>query len=1304
DIALSLPVALSPNAHTSDDFYDQSVKRAEAAFSQASALWSNNLSLNGYPSAQAGKKALYQAMADIYFKASQFVVRPSGDLKGIDSRLGQAVDYLGKSVTVLKEIGDPNGTLYGRLKDQLIQAREVWKKVQTSDKAKKIQLYQQASKLFFGGAVQWLSDYSSAQANFLIGEVHYESASKTVEKWDSDNKVAVDNWLVQWNSVEISNTSNLQDLVKLFSGWANVCSNALADYTQALDAFDQLNDTLMAYLTTEQSRAVALSVKQLSDIQKLLGILNNAAKAWADAANLAIANPEDEGRLSQAQISIAQALALFNQADLQSSLMESKLFLSLKTAQQGKQKSFSILAQQAWVYTSRRLAQLLEQQVTLDPMKKGLIYRYYLQAFSYRNSVPPKIAADIQSHLEKVDLKAQAQQAIAYAHQQTNWSQEGTSSYTSKAYQAWHTALTASFAAYSLWKTSQGKLFNGARELYVQALQEASRLFSRNIPSAYDPGLISALLGYRLYLLYGLENNNAGQAEALVSMIKDPLQSYFKDGMNFLAVAQSQAQGYDKQIKAQQNLIGWVGRYNSLLEEQQNIINDYESFYDPGLSVELFLTKPILNGSNTTYSTQLLSPSVSIVIASPETETAHLYELKGNEARTQAQAASGKEDYVLSQKKHEEAKDAYHQALTIYNQLGMQDKAQNLALTYQQESILSYADALYRSIVPIGSDESLFNVTVYARYLLSPYTQQLPEHFEKPPALEQLLAAIKKPSTTQEWCSLLSEHKDLENNLILFAMALYLYSALTANNLTNALSGSDYYTVLTGATTADKFTDQTVKDYISSAQDYGEKLQDLVYNGITYKGKNYKSCLFPYEKDQKESFITLNKPMTAIPEVLGNAWDPTALSYYTLAQQTYQKGDDTDSVQKMEHKRAVSYLSHAYSLLLKVDFMLDKQIDPELLSLIDDPQERDILQKTKKALSEKSTEITDTLKQAMETFDDYYAVVLSDLFQVSAVVMPEITQHIGKFAYNGGDILRSFLRGDPSSDTYQNYLAKSDSMYMMAYGAYAQTKLSDQVIKTAQQNSALWKEAAESFIERKQYLRALGYLKKAQQPYANLVSDGYLTQALAQQALEPLLNIFTETIFKNGTNSLIDYMASNNPSGDSQDVAKSLQERSKLADALMFYGAIPTTAQTLYYDKSKETELVKTATDQIQAYVVSYLQEKGNTVSGDSSLEKMLSDLLLELPIKELESFISTAYATFAANLEVKDKHDSGIAAIIVWSNKLFSTLSTLYIQRYLAGEMPEQQFIDLMNAIKFANNDLLFPPDQVVGSWQGSQ
>jgi hypothetical protein len=268
---------------------------------------------------------------------------------------------------------------------------------------------------------------------------------------------------------------------------------------------------------------------------------------------------------------------------------------------------------------------------------------------------------------------------------------------------------------------------------------------------------------------------------------------------------------------------------------------------------------------------------------------------------------------------------------------------------------------------------------------------------------------------------------------------------------------------------------------------------------------------------------------------------------------------------------------------------------------------------------------------------------------------------------------------------------------MMAYGAYAQAQSPTLVVQMGEKDGLLWYDVAQAFIAQKNYLRALGYLKKAQQPYANLASDSYLSQVALQQALEPVQTTFMETVFKNGTDNLIRYYKAYSPQAVSD-----MQMKSLLVDALMFYLAITDTADPLYYDQSQRTMWLNAGKERVATYLASQPQTATSVGS------------LFSLPPEQIETFITKAYAAFAAPLadgkRDPEEHDKAVGTIVAWAQDLFSALSAVYIQQYLPDEkylddpqMHVDQFNDLMNAIKFANNDLLFPPEQVIGAWEGT-
>ncbi len=1331
DLVAQLPVPTQGGQNLDDAYYAHRIAVAKDYFDRAQAVWSSELTVYGYPNQQAARRALYQNLGTLYFYAAQNALMTMGldSEKDIKDTITRASADFGQAATLYFASADPQLTAlaqsYNNFATNLQAGAQAWDAAQHAQAIhQQITLYQQAYTALFAGNAQWLAQRADRLHKIAQGSQASLQGSLTLSSFIKKYQASLKSYYTALTSTQQQEGIS-EFALNFFSDLAAACSDAYTAYQQALGFYNQaLESSATVGILLEHAHVVRLTqlVAHITSAQIVLDNLGQGGTILAQALAGLIAQPANSALIRSTQATVSQIIRNnFQRADAHYNDNPVLSFYRTLRSATKPTMTITVLVQQLVAAVYQELAAQIAAQPR-TPVTQALLYSYYVYAYAY-NQTP-----ELLDKLKESNALGRAQEALAVAQKQTDWASTASSelAYTSPADQAWQEALIRCFVAYSIWASTRGTYFSGARELYLQCIQKYAHAVEQYAPVDADPILTAAFLRYRAYVVYAAEKNQAQQAH-MISLIQPAVHALFNQAQDLkkqaTQVSQISQAGYTAQIQAQKKLISWgTVRYQRALTLQNKALSDQQTV-TPQLATQevLILQEPQIatDGSITFTTGPASSSTLSLVLSNPTITLANVYKAQG--------------DFERLQNNHEAAAQAYAQAQTLY---GSQPDpfTPSISQLWRTESILAYADALYKSVVGFAPNTTEFTgFTVYARYFLSPYLQVIPQqNFSMPEALRTLWAQIS-PAPSQEQCIKIAQNSNLLNNLILLAMALYMHNALMANGLASTLSPTDYYAVLLGQDTG--VASQSIQEYSTQARDYGQRLRRLITMGIDWQGSKLKTCLLLYNPQQNlEYLLYLNKPVTIIPEVVNaTIWEPTALSYYTLAASTYTQGGDAQAAARMQQQENIAYLSHAYTLKKKIDAVLGREKDQNLLGLITSgPEELALLTQLRTTLiGPLPTSLTPHLINALEIALDYYGAVISDMTQLTASPSSMISFFTGQAYEEPADFLRSYLIGDPQQSQYQAYVTQINTSYLFAQTAYTQANRLDAAALVGQKRADLFEHIGDLFMSKQDYLTAAPYYRSAQNAYQLLVLENIMTQAALQAAQNKLQLKIMEAEFKAATAYVRTYHDQRTgtitvrlSTGALEQLSfEQLQQRyqegqaggqidpaeytayttlqSTLLDALIYYQSVTMLAQGLSTNSNPTAQ----ERAQWQEVLTTYLKQQTILPPGTTITDVLArTSGFTSITSEQLASFLNDGYTFLTTPLRQTQvtaaDYARALGAFILWTNSIIEALSTWYITDYLGGVAQDQQIADLLSALTVEQNQLFAPADQYLGAF----
>jgi len=1017
----------SSNTLTADN-----ITQAGQYYTAAKALWSKDLTIPGYDSADDALTKITSAVGTIYLAGVQnafnsMKIEPTiqtlTDVIGAQSPnrvlLTQATQYLqtlAQIYTGIDELSDLQAnnsalatslTQAGSALDSALQETTVFN--QAADAANT------AVPLLRAGGAAWYADHVDRIARLVTGDYYTNLAQGLMATFANTYKQRLDTLNKVITTTDTSNQDNLSDFFNALMAACGIndttdssptfgYENAAAFYQGAEAAAESPFSN--GPLITQAQLAQATAGAQMTDITNLATPCGNAAQLVAGAlASLFGSTPSD---VYSAQIAITQALPLAKQSDAAYKALKKTLGPSQATnllpfyALFPNSSLEDFIAQYA-AHVFRTLAE--------NSTDTTVAAEYYLAAFSYNQYLTSAVQTDITNKLKNfTSIVTSAQTSLQAAQSQDSDYQNQKTPVDDTLLGAWNTALTQCLAVYTMSTVTSEPDFAKGADLYPQCLQ--AYLKSYALANQTDPTL-AAVLNYRLYLYTTVAQSKEAAAPILktISGLVEPLFTAAESALKTAnGTGNTQAQddasfkaiiaAYTALLTAQNNLDSLAAASATALQDQVRATPTATSSLTP--LIEKSSNTSSAASAKTSYSSKLLANSKSITIPDITTSLAQTYQKYGDWALNQA--INAQQDSTLLAAKtcgipqdfNGTAMTAYSEAAQNYQAAGNTQLATQMQALSSQEQMLYGADIIGNALEAAAPDASLFSTYLgddwpaYAQYFLNPWILPLPTDGSLSDA-EATLTGDQTTNTT---------------NLINLSAAFYLYRHLQADGAFNGFSSAGYDLLDAVGNTKDSFGDYT--SYVKDAQEYKADITSWVKAGLALPDTTTVKTLLSYytPAGKAPGLISCNLPVPAIPQTTSQPVDPTALMFYTSAFNQYSSFNGTDSRQlqyvqskltSIKKSITSSYVSEAYGLVQKISYMLGGTVNPQLIKLlIADKEEADTLNKYKTnftAITQNSSNITSLddssdqvsmLADGISLLQDYYALAVTLVDTVAA--------------------------------------------------------------------------------------------------------------------------------------------------------------------------------------------------------------------------------------------------------------------------------------------------------------------------------
>ncbi len=813
--------------------------------------------------------------------------------------------------------------------------------------------------LLSAGFALWLSQHIRDVADLLAAQFFAQSAPKVFDPLTQYYKrlSALEDVI---NTIDIQTSDNLSDF---FSALASV---DVTNYENAIQYYGDASKTSLASKPSLTSAQIALVQKgQLLYPEALDEILINLQTGSSSLAS-ALKNLKGTPGLSdmqEAHQQVLTALTSFAAADNGYIAWQANAGAQASTIlplyQAVPDQSFSTFVAQYMIHYYRVLAAPLQS----DDSKQALFDQYYVYANALATQTPYQVSPEVKNQISSL---IQSRPSVITTASKSLQKAQG-----SDAIQDWQSALSATLAVYTAWASgNQDPHFEDGPGLYLECLQ--CFINSKNLAAFQDQNITKVLLLYRLYLLVSASSNIKSNAAATCYSSQDPetilkditalIKPFLDDGAQNVTAASSPKldpnTGYATSLQALNNLYSWQTQAESLVDGCQQALSDQKAA-TPSQSGKALLERTGTQGScvtsydAVTYDSPLIAGSSPVQLDNVALTLAQLNEKQAEWAVQQAAldkpaTLNSGDTCMLNTGFHGIAWAAYGEAQNYYNLACQSDKAAQMGQMNAAELVLLNADLHGNFIIPVAPDTSVFSPfllntsTAYARYFMSPCLMPIPNVPLVPTTIFTNKTAIL----------------DL-------AAALYLYQHLTAAGQ----SLEDYLIPVQNKNYST--TDDTQAKIIKDAQAYRDQLTQWTTTGFTLpSGQTVKTSLEYYAPDPAtQMLVYCNLPILPLPAQTDakQALDPTASTEYGSAIPSYTSfiaahSDNTlfatqvayakDRVDALKKALAQTYLSEAYMIFMKANYMIGQKVDQSLITLVTiDAQEQQALESAKTQLA-----------------------------------------------------------------------------------------------------------------------------------------------------------------------------------------------------------------------------------------------------------------------------------------------------------------------------------------------------------------
>ena len=1243
-----------------DSYYTTRINEGTDYFEQLKAVRQQDLVIPA---------SIYRSMASLYALRSLNALKtmdPAQDVSSLIRQATLAINQFDEAIKLYKTAANDAESktlypVYQRFREQLASGLALYDKAsKESDLSEKVTLLHQAHDALLAGGADIFANKAERDAFML----------------QADNAVA--------KAQTLAVTLRLFDPQEFASHLSSAITNALTMKDSLAKLGSLYNEAAQSYaLASAVDLPVPGTLQQkttmLSSAQQMVGATVQALQKLTDGLQIAQRQTSDEENLL-----LNEAKSLFDQA-IGAATNADRYYAVNGVAQYSPWYHPLVdLLKQSLFYTFKGLADAMESQQPAQSLTvPSVLYAYSMLAYLYRDAVPVSLAQELQTTLARYDLLGQAEDAYKKALQATDWQSDQAGLNTAD--MQWQEAATAAFAAYASWKlTGQ---FAGAEALYLTCVKEWATRYEQNVKvDGEDLGQVSlgaAIRLYRAYVVYVLQKA-ADDAQKTMQTINDLITVFFSQAQALQHQLQMTTLIADT-VRNYTQLQAWQQLFAAALELQNQLIKNMQPL--GSVPFNMLLTQASTK-EQITYSSAFTKSTLTLPLQL-ELTLADLYV-------QQAKTAT----------KHQYARDAYQQAIELYTKAGLVEKAEALQASYMQEKTLTQAEMYDDFVLPFGPTEMAFaGITVFASYFITVYLERIPASLALPQPLVDFLKKLSRASTQQQKTMQESAEGQqlLRTTLPVLAQAIYLYNALAANNGLNEIIGVDLY----GLILHGKETDNpTIKPFLHDARSFGKKLMTMM-QGVELGTMHVVTKLALFASGGNFSLIYGNRPVTALPEISSaHPWDPTALAYYTQSADKYKAAGKTDDSNRLQSKMNKTFLSHAYQLRERAQFMHGLERDEQLISMIaSDEDELKLLKATKESLATQSTVLTPTIVQSISFIQLYYGAALGDIADITGITSDAGTASddcnvfAGMLYEESADFLQSWLKGDPFSEAYQSFISPANQRYLLAQGAYQQAKKADKVRDIGTKIGFLFEKVGDACNGTGKFLEGIGYYTAAAKACENVIPRD--SGALGRVRYKAV-----SAQFKGATTYFATYY--------DKRTTVDTTTRDTLLDALIFYASIADSAQKMYSDEPTD-KLQQQAHERVMAYIDKNKATYFSTdmmISGTDQSQALTRFMLSDERLKHFTSQQCTALindgfdycAEPLTRHEVsRDESDCAVAAIMQWSGMVSGALSARYIHDFLPDSSPEDQLSDLLSAMKAETHQIFAPSDQYVGSFDSN-
>lgn len=1277
------------------------------------------------PKAAQSQRQANGYMAGLYLSRAQASLKKMTPKEDTGPLLKIVIDSYQQAASYFEKSGDTaNQQQYQNLATSLQNAQSYKKQgqqaEQQNDITAAIRAYETAFKLFSVGGDAIDASLMQDRKNELVAQNAIKMAQDVLNDFVSQYKTQLPAYLVAISVPELDQSTALAQFSAMLSALPDACKNAIKKYETALTSLEALNKpTKDIEDTVKLLQFVADGFDHLSkgDSFAQLGDLENLENAEYNAYPQALFNARNADELYKESLKdyviIFPALLATNQVN--------------KFLKAGQAWNFELLFHRHAAKTYSEVAQTITSEKPLlvqylsaaDGMR--MVYLSNAMELSLTNSL--EYLFTITPLIQTVRQQALDKQTAALQLPADAWDQikDIKHFYASTADNAWKDVLKR-FA--TLWVFGRNVTL---RNDFLNAAAAYAKIYQANVPAEFYPSIGTALIHFRQYVVYTIENQTTNAQNALQEMQKQAA-TFFQSGKELV----QDVDNADLILSATDNqskVVEWQSRFAQAVADQNAIIAQLAPKTSPSTLQVLSRTVDETSG-NITCKVQPPDQAVaqSITLTNPEVKLADIYKKIGNEAYK-------KEDY-------KDSYFAYWYALKYYRSAGKLSVANQLEPTYKK----AYTRSIYHAYLDLVVPNKTYAHDIQQVQVAK---TNVPHHYELFNSLQEIPQEIPLPSNLVDMANDKSQQgaQKIQDLLQGYAYLVFLYNSLTD-------AGMDFQKVVQGSKlkTLSEIQQEFSQDkvvlvieIIESANYYLEKLKKrLQANKSTIhllEEKGTFRLALSYLPVLAAEPFTSNKYMTQKPyksyfsaqsyyaaiQALSNPDQDTVI----FGSQSFSSGKEPEVYKQAQVDQGVSNLGAAGAYQRRLDFLKQggsiDEVDPtmgyaEMVTLTGEQLKVAQVQKVKK------DDFTASINPYLSTIDliesygrDVVATYLNGAYGYYQQIkdtnkLKDVTSALSQNYLTIADMLQRFLIGDPNNylqgkgTSYSGLIVDIQKIYQLAYAI--DKSLVDQVEGTIAQ---MYTNAGDLLAAKKQYFSTLPFYQFAvssyyamNKPDAKKYADIKLKllQMYFKGSMEQLLT-FRQAMVKpitmptGGTLSLEDLIDKGRTDKSIPDEEPYTTIHDSLLDATIYFSncsgwaSIFTQAKDAQAQKKDDKDqdpVTQAGIDLLESFT-----EK-NAISFEET-----SSVIALVKRSDFESLMQNAFDQFSQKVRQAasdQERDIGFAAISQLANNLYFALGKLYMHYFLSTFTPDDQFLQWTSAVETEKQNILAPPDQ----WLGKQ